>query len=192
MERLEKQVKFIEELEKLKAITRFNRTVDGRFENSAEHSWQVAFVAHLLHEYYPSKIDIGKATLMLLLHDLGEIYAGDTWVFDEAGRTLSYQNEEKSIDKSLGMLPVDQYHRMKDIWTEFECGESAEAKYARIIDALVPLINHLVVSEDGYNPDRITSEKVREKKVFIKEDAPDLWPLVEELIHLSKEKGLYA
>ena len=191
MERLEKQVKFVEELEKLKAITRFNRTVDGRFENSAEHSWQAAFAANLLYEYYPSKVDIGKATLMLLLHDLGEIYAGDTWVFDDEGKALSYQNEEKSIEKSLGILPVDQYNSMKKLWTEFERGNSAEAKYARIIDAIVPLINHLVVSEDGYNPDRVTAEKVREKKAFIKEAAPALWPTVEELIQLSKERGLY-
>ena len=80
---------------------------------------------------------------------------------------------------------------MKKVWIEFECGESAEAKYARIIDALVPLINHLVVSEDGYNPDRITSEKVREKKMFIKEESLELWELAKELIQLSKEKGLY-
>ena len=191
MERLKKQAKFIEEIEKLKAVTRFNPTIDGRFENSAEHSWQVAFVSNLLYEYYPQKLDMGKVTLMLLLHDLGEIYAGDTWVFDEKGKSISHFNEERSIEKSLGILPDDQYQNMKKVWIEFECGESAEAKYARIIDALVPLINHLVVSEDGYNPDRITSEKVREKKMFIKEESLELWELAKELIQLSKEKGLY-
>ena len=108
MERLKKQAKFIEEIEKLKAVTRFNRTIDGRFENSAEHSWQVAFVSNLLYEYYPQKLDMGKVTLMLLLHDLGEIYAGDTWVFDEKGKSISHFNEERSIEKSLGILPDDQ------------------------------------------------------------------------------------
>lgn len=191
MERLKQQVKFIEETEKLKAVARFNRTVDGRFENSAEHSWQAAFAANLLYEYYPEKLDMRKVTLMLILHDLGEIYAGDTWAFDEKGKGISHFNEEKSIEKSLMLLPTDQHRSMKSLWNEFECGESAEAKYARVIDALVPLISHLAVSEDGYNPDRLTSERVREKKLFIKEESPELWELTKELIRVSKEKGLY-
>ena len=77
------------------------------------------------------------------------------------------------------------------MWIEFECGESAEAKYARIIDALVPPINHLIVSERGYNPDQITSEKVFAKKMFIKKESPEFWELAKGLIQLSKEKGLY-
>lgn len=192
MERLHQQVQFAEELEKLKAVTRFNRTVDGRFENSAEHSWQAALVSNLLYESYPQKLDMGKVTLMLLVHDLGEIYAGDTWVFDEKGKSVSHSNEERSIEKSLGILPADQSQSLKGLWLEFEGGTSAEAKYARIVDALVPLINHLAVSEEGYNPDGLTAEKVREKKRFIQEDAPELWALAEELIQQSKEKGLYA
>ena len=104
MERLKKQAKFIEEIEKLKAVTRFNRTIDGRFENSAEHSWQVAFVSNLLYEYYPQKLDMGKVTLMLLLHDLGEIYAGDTWVFDEKGKSILKHSESINVDMSDSLI----------------------------------------------------------------------------------------
>ncbi|MFA6939528.1 MAG: HD domain-containing protein [Clostridiaceae bacterium] len=191
MERISKQVNFVEEIEKLKKVTRFNRTMDGRFENSAEHSWQAAFVSSLFQEYYPKKLDMEKVMLMLLLHDLGEIYAGDTWVFDEKGKAFSHSNEEKSIEKSLGMLPTDQYQSMKKLWLEFETGDSAVAKYARVIDALVPLINHFIVSEDGYNPNNISSEMVLKKKKFIEEESPELWELTKELIQLSKKKGLY-
>ena len=107
LRRIEKQVSFIGEIEKLKAVTRFNRTLDKRFENSAEHSWQVAIVATLLKEYYPSELNMEKVMTMLLLHDLGEIYAGDTWVFDDSGKATSQERELASIKTSFGKLPQE-------------------------------------------------------------------------------------
>lgn len=83
MSNLRKSVDFIKEIEKLKLITRFNRTIDGRFENSAEHSWQSAVAAIVLQEYYPKKLNMEWVISMLLIHDLGEIYVGDTWIFDD-------------------------------------------------------------------------------------------------------------
>lgn len=191
MERLDKQVSFIGEIEKLKAVTRFNRTLDKRFENSAEHSWQVAIVATLLKEYYPSELNMEKVMTMLLCHDLGEIYAGDTWVFDEAGKATSQERELASIKTSFGKLPQDQSKALQALWQEFEQGNSAEARYARAIDAITPLINHLVVSENNYNPDNLTSERVLEKKAFIQQDSERLWQLVEDLVDASVEEGLY-
>ncbi|MCJ0918810.1 HD domain-containing protein [Mammaliicoccus sciuri] len=191
MKYLKKQVEFIEEIEKLKTITRFNRTLDGRFENSAEHSWQVALTSIILKDYYPHKIDIEKVLLMLLIHDLGEIYAGDTWVFDDLKKSSAHEKESQSIDKSLSILPIDQFSFLKESWIEFETGNSAEARYARVIDALVPLINHLIVSEKGYNPDNISSKIVMEKKRFIEQESSELWELVQELVNSSIEKGLY-
>ncbi|VED91026.1 hydrolase [Streptococcus equinus] len=191
MEAIESKVDFVKEIEKLKTVTRFNRTLDGRFENSAEHSWQVALVANLFQDYFPEKLDIGKVTLMLLLHDLGEIYAGDTWVYDTTGKAVSHDKEYLSLQKSLAILPTFQGEKFTELWLEFEKGNSPEARYARIIDALVPLINHLVVSEEGYNPDKLTAERVLTKKAFIKEDSEILWQLAKELIEKSVEKGLY-
>ena len=86
MSDLDKTVDFIKEIEKLKAVTRFNRTLDGRFENSAEHSWQGAIASIVLQDYYPEKLNMEKVISMLLIHDLGEIYVGDTWVFDDKKR----------------------------------------------------------------------------------------------------------
>ena len=176
---------------KLKSVTRFNRTLDGRFENSAEHSWQGAIAAMVLQDYYPEKLNMEKVISMLLIHDLGEICAGDTWVFDDEKKLHAHDRELASIEKTMSLLPEATYLNMKNSWLEFEKGQSPEARYARVIDALVPLINHLEVSEVNYNPDHIRSEMVLEKKKFIKSESKELWKLTEELVQESVEKGLY-
>ena len=191
MSDLNQTVEFIKEIEKLKSVTRFNRTLDGRFENSAEHSWQSAIAAMVLQDYYPEKLNMEKVISMLLIHDLGEIYAGDTWVFDDEKKLHAHDRELTSIEKTMSFLPEATYVNMKNSWLEFEKGQSPEARYARVIDALVPLINHLEVSEVNYNPDHIRSEMVLEKKNFIKSESKELWKLTEELVQESVEKGLY-
>ena len=191
MSNLKHSVDFIKEIEKLKSVRRFNRTLDGRFENSAEHSWQGAIAAMVLQDYYPEKLDMEKVTSMLLIHDLGEIYAGDTWVFDDEKKLHSHDRELASLEKTMSLLPEEKYLQMKNLWLEFEKGQSSEARYARVIDALVPLINHLEVSEFNYNPDNTSADMVLEKKKFIKSESEELWKLTEELIQESVEKGLY-
>ena len=191
MSNLKNSVDFIKEIEKLKSVTRFNRTLDGRFENSAEHSWQGAIAAIVLQDYYPEKLKMEKVISMLLIHDLGEIYAGDTWVFDDEKKVYSHDRELASIEKTMSILPEEKYLNMKNLWLEFEKGQSAEARYARVIDALVPLINHLEVSELNYNPDNISADMVLEKKKFIKSESEELWKLTEDLIKESVESGLY-
>lgn len=191
MSNLNDTVDFIKEIEKLKSVTIFNRTLDGRFENSAEHSWQGAIAAMVLQDYYPEKLNMEKVMSMLLIHDLGEIYAGDTWVFDDQKKLHSHDRELESIEKTMSILPEEKYLNMKNSWLEFEKGQSAEARYARVIDALVPLINHLEVSEVNYNPDQISSDMVLEKKKFIKSESEELWKLTEKLVKKSVEKGLY-
>ena len=191
MSNLNNTVNFIKEIEKLKSVTRFNRTLDGRFENSAEHSWQGAIAAMVLQDYYPEKLDMEKVISMLLIHDLGEIYAGDTWVFDDEKKLHAHDRELASIEKTMSLLPEVTYVSMKNSWLEFEKEQSPEARYARVIDALVPLINHLEVSELNYNPDNISSDMVLEKKKFIKDESKELWKLTEELVKESVEKGLY-
>ena len=191
MSNLKNSVDFIKEIEKLKSVTRFNRTLDGRFENSAEHSWQGAIAAIVLQDYYPEKLKMEKVISMLLIHDLGEIYAGDTWVFDDEKKVHSHDRELESIEKTMSLLPEEKYLNMKNLWLEFEKGQSAEARYARVIDALVPLINHLEVSELNYNPDNISADMVLEKKKFIKSESEELWKLTEDLIQESVDKGLY-
>ena len=191
MSNLNQAVDFIKEIEKLKTVTRFNRTLDGRFENSAEHSWQCAIASMVFKDFYPEKLNIEKVISMLLIHDLGEIYAGDTWVFDDKNKVHSHDRELESINKTMSILPEETQLNMKNLWLEFEKGQSFEARYARVIDALVPLINHLEVSESNYNPDNISADMVLEKKKFIKDESEELWKLTEELVKESVKKGLY-
>ena len=192
LERLQQQLAFTNELEKLKATHRNNRTLDAyRFENSAEHSWQGALMALVFREYIPEEVNLEKVMSMLLIHDLGEIYAGDTFIFDDVGKSDSYHRELESLKISLDKLPSDQQESFLGLWQEFETGISVEAKYARVLDALVPLLNHLEVAQPHDNPHGLTKSQVIAKKSFIQEISETLWELAQEVIDKSVAKGLY-
>ena len=192
LKRLQQQLAFSNELEKLKATHRNNRTLDTyRFENSAEHSWQGALMALVFREYIPEEVNLEKVMSMLLIHDLGEIYAGDTFIFDDVGKSDSYDRESESLKISLGKLPSDQQESFLGLWQEFETGISIEAKYARVLDALVPLLNHVEVAQPHDNPYGLTKSQVIAKKSFIKETSETLWELAQEVIDQSVAKGLY-
>lgn len=168
-----------------------NGTLDGRLENSAEHSWHAALLADVFKDYYPAELDINKVVFMLLLHDVGEIYAGDTFLYDEEGKADLFIRESNSFSKSLEMLPRGIKEKYTNLWIEFEKEQTHEASYARIIDAIVPLINHLVTAEENYNPSQLTKSQVIAKKKFIGEHAPVLWGFAEEVIDKSVKRGLY-
>ena len=192
LKRLQQQLAFTNELEKLKATHRNNRTLDAyRFENSAEHSWQGALMALVFREYIPEEVNLEKVMSMLLIHDLGEIYAGDTFIFDDVGKSDSYDRELDSLKISLDKLPLDQQDSFLELWQEFETGISIEAKYARVLDALVPLLNHLEVAQPYDNPHNLTKSQVIAKKSFIQETSEILWKLAQEVIDQSVAKGLY-
>ena len=192
LKRLQQQLAFTNELEKLKATHHNNRTLDAyRFENSAEHSWQGALMALVFREYIPEEVNLEKVMSMLLIHDLGEIYAGDTFIFDDVGKSDSYDREFESLKISLDKLPSDQQESFLGLWQEFETGISMEAKYARVLDALVPLLNHLEVAQPHDNPHGLTKSQVIAKKSFIQETSENLWELAQEVIDQSVAKGLY-
>lgn len=191
MSELHQQLAFFNELEKLKTVTRQNKTLDGRQENSAEHSWQLAVMAMTLQEHFPETVDIARVIRMLLLHDIGEIGAGDTSVFDEAGKAVSYEKELFSVQSLVSLLPYEQGQEYLELWKEFETEDSPEARYARCIDALAPLMNHLLIAETNENPDGLTKSQVLAKKAFIQNESPALWKLTIDLLEKSVEKGLY-
>ncbi|TDM40611.1 HD domain-containing protein [Macrococcoides goetzii] len=190
MNEIHKVYAFAREIEQLKTIQRKSDTLDGRYENSAEHSWQAALVAMQFEQFYPEQVDINQVIKMLLVHDLGEIYAGDTWVFDDLAKSDSFDRELESLKKVVSMLDADNQKRIIDLWTNFERGDNHEAKYARVIDALIALINLYEVSEENYNPYSLSKSQVTSKKIFIKEDAPAIWELAEEIIEKCVRKGL--
>lgn len=188
-EGLLRQVEFLKEIEKLKLVNRANGTLAGnRFENSAEHSWHVALMAVILGQYSGRNIDLFKAVKMLLIHDVVEIDAGDTWLYSTDSNGTS-RAEEVAAERLFGLLPPEQRSEFLALWREFEARSTDEAKFASAIDGIQPLLNHLITGNAGNEP--ISLEKVRARKEYIRSSAPELWGLVEMLIDSSVAKGLY-
>ncbi len=194
MNRLEKQISFIKEIEKLKTVKRQNSTLDNnRPENSAEHSWHLAMMAMLLMDSAKDEnIDQLKVIKMLLVHDLVEIYAGDAFLFDEEERSEAHKKEETALIKLTSLLPEDQANEIEDLWMEFEQKKTEESKFADSLDALQPLLNHLQTAKENDNPHGIKIEQVYEKKKKILTNTPKLWDIAEDTIKKSEKRGLYS
>lgn len=140
-ERLKKQFDFIKEIDKEKFIQRQTLLTGGeRKENDAEHAWHMALMTVLLSEYANEKIDVLKTVTMLLLHDIVEIDAGDTYCYDEEGKKTQHEREQKAADRIFGLLPDDQCEKLKNLWIEFENAETAEAKFAHTMDNVQPVM----------------------------------------------------
>ena len=147
-ERFQKQIDFILEADKEKNIFRQTHLSGHvRRENDAEHAWHMAIMIYLLKEYANEEIDIAKAMMMALIHDIVEIDAGDTYAYDTAGLETQKEREEKAAERIFGMLPEDQKTELKSLFEEFEAYETPEAKFARAMDNFQPLL--LNDSNDG-------------------------------------------
>lgn len=189
-ERLEKQLAFILEIDKAKNIFRQTHlSGGGRRENDAEHAWHMAIMAYLLQEYSNEPVDIGRVILMCLIHDLVEIYAGDTYAYDEEGKRSQKEREEKAKEKIFSLLPEDQKNEMVSIYDEFEAYESPEAKFARAMDNLQPLI--LNDSNDGgdWTEHGVGIDKVYRRQVKTGLGSEKLLEYTEAVLKRHVEKG---
>ena len=140
-ERLKKQMDFLLEVDKLKFITRQTYLSDGkRKENDGEHSWHLALMAVLLSEYSNEKVDLVKVITMVLIHDIVEIDAGDTYAYDAVGNQSKREREVKAADRIFNILPEDQAKKFRQLWEEFEAYETPEAKFAHVCDNVQPLM----------------------------------------------------
>lgn len=146
--RLAQQLAFALEIDKQKNVLRQTHLSDhGRRENDAEHAWHMAVMAYVLQEYANEPIDIARTMIMILTHDLVEIYAGDTYAYDEAGQATAKDRETRAANRLFGLLPPDQATDMRGIWEEFEKNETAEARFAHAMDSVQPMM--LNDSNDG-------------------------------------------
>jgi putative hydrolases of HD superfamily len=146
--RLEQQITFLVEIDRLKHVLRRTRLVGGqRRENSAEHSWHVAMIALVLAEYSDEPIDVARVIRMLLVHDIVEIDAGDTFAFDVVGYLDKAEREQAAADRIFGLLPDEQKVELRALWEEFEAAETAEARFANMADRLMPALQNY--SNDG-------------------------------------------
>jgi putative hydrolase of HD superfamily len=189
--RLEQQLAFIVEIDKLKQIIRQSYITDGtRNETDAEHSWHMAVMAVLLAEHVDqAEIDVLKVIKMLLIHDVVEIDAGDTYCYDTQGKQTQYQRETEAADRLFGLLPADQEKEFRSLWEEFEATATPEAKFAAALDRLQPLLLQYHTAGKSWQEHQIVSAKVRERNRHIQQISQVLSQLVEEIITDSVAKG---
>ena len=181
--RLTQQIQFIIEIDKLKLILRQTLLTDAsRRENSAEHSWHLALMAMILAEYAPSGVDQLRALKMLLIHDLVEIDAGDTFCYDVQANENKAANEAQAALRLFGLLPVDQAEEMRSLWQEFEAGKTPTAKFAAALDRIQPLLHNQLTSGGTWRIYGITREQVMKRIAPVETGAPELWFFIQQLI----------
>jgi putative hydrolase of HD superfamily len=182
-DRLAQQIQFIIEIDKLKSILRQTLLVDeSRRENSAEHSWHLALMAVLLIEYAPVGVDLLSAIKMLLIHDLVEIDAGDTFCYDLQGNETKAEREIQAATRLFGLLPPEQGNELKEIWQEFEAQETATAKFAAALDRLQPVLHNQQTRGGTWQIHNIHRDQVQQRVSLIETGAPELWPFVQKLL----------
>ena len=194
MERLEQQIAFVRELDKLKRVQRQTWLTDtSRKENSAEHSWHIAVMALVLAEYAPSDdLDIGRVIQMLLVHDIVEIDAGDTFCYDQAAAARQAGHEKRAADRLFGMLPPDLGARFRALWEEFEARRTPEAAFAASLDRLQPLMHNFHTEGRVWRQNHIRQQQVRDRMRPISDGAPSLWEYAVGLIEEATKKGFLA
>ena len=190
-EKIKKQIEFIITIDEMKNVLRRNLVVDGsRRENDAEHSWHLAVMAMILEEYSADKVDISKVLKIALVHDLVEVYAGDTFAYDVKGNEDKLDREIMAAEKLFGMLGDGQGDEIRALWDEFEAKETAESKYANAIDRLQPLILNYLTNGHTWKLGDVHAPQIYKRMDIIRTATPELWHIVEGIISTSIETGL--
>lgn len=182
-ERLTRQIAFIETLDGLKQVLRQNLVMDGsRRENSCEHSWHAALMAVVLAEYAAEPVDVCRVVTMLLLHDVIEIDAGDTFCYDAAGNADKAERERAAAERIFGLLPEDTGPGLRALWEEFEAGASPEARFANSLDRFQVLFQNRNTEGGTWRIHDIARPQVERRMAPIRESMPTLWPTVQAVL----------
>lgn len=188
--RLKKQMEFMLEVDKSKFIRRQTYLSDGiRRENDAEHSWHLALMAALLSEHANEKIDVARTMLMVLIHDIVEIDAGDTYAYDDAGHVDKREREVKAAKRIFGLLPEDQAEKMMDLWEEFEASETSEAKFAHSLDCVQPLMLNDATDGKSWREHEIKRSQVMKRNAGTAQGSALLMEYVKGILDKNVEKG---
>ena len=189
MTRLEKQLEFIREIDKVKNIYRQTYLTDGqRKENDAEHSWHIAVMALLLKEYAP-KADASRVMAMVLIHDLVEIDAGDTFAYDPEGAKTKKARETACADRLFGILPEDQGHLIRELWDEFEEYETEDARYAHLLDNLQPILLNDASGGRSWEEHKVDKSKVYKRNEKISDTSEEIFECMKEIIEKHAKLG---
>jgi putative hydrolase of HD superfamily len=192
MERLDAQLRFVTEAGRLKGVLRQTMLAGlGRRENSAEHSWHIALMALTLAEHAPAGTDIGRVIAMLLAHDLVEIDAGDLFVYaDQAQQARQQQAERAAADRIFALLPPDQAASLRGLWDEFEERQTNEARFARAIDRLQPMLENLRVGGGTWKEHHVTADQVLAKVALVEDGSPELGRYARSMVADAVRSGL--
>ena len=187
-------VNFILELDKLKGVTRKTRPLGlDRYENSAEHSWQIALFASSMAQYAETPIDIDRVIGMLLVHDIGEIDTGDTMVYIEEGQAERKAAERVAVTRIFGMLPKESAEKFMALWEEFEDGETSESRFAHAADRAMPVLLNLANNGQSWIENGITHARVVGRIAApIKAGCPALWAYLEARLNEEQQKGWFG
>lgn len=192
-ERLEQQVEFILECDRLKSVLRRTLLVDGsRHENSAEHSWHLALMALVMSDHSDEPVDILRVLELVLVHDLVEIDAGDTFCYDDAANQGREEREREAAERVFGLLPSDQGRRLLALWEEFEARETPEARFAAAIDRMQPLLANLATSGHSWRRHGVAHGQVVERTAPIGDASERLWQYLRNRLDEAVAAGILA
>ena len=183
MDRMKQQIAFLMEIDKVKNIFRQTYLADGkRKENDAEHSWHLAIAAFLLKEYVAEDVDVMKVMIMVLIHDLVEIDAGDTYAYDAEGAKTKRAREVAAADRIFGMLPEDQGGYFRELWDEFEAYESDDAKFSHLLDNFQPLLLNHESNGKSWIEHHVKKSQIYKRNEKIKETSPEVWEWMKQIV----------
>ena len=190
---LQRRLRFLVEADRLKAVLRRTRLVDGsRHENSAEHSWHLALMAVLLADQAGAAVDLSRVLPMLLVHDVVEIDAGDTFCYDAGANLDKNARENAAAARLFGLLPEDDGRRLRALWDEFEAGETDDARFAVALDRMQPLLLNFHGGGGSWREHGVKRAQVMRRIDPIRVGAPALWPVVVGVIDRACEMGWIA
>lgn len=188
---LDAQLAFLLEADKLKRVERVNLLLDGtRRENTAEHSWHLALFALVLFGHADEPVDVLQVVRMVVLHDLVEIDAGDTFAYDDAGHETKAAREQAAADRLFGLLPAEQGTQLRAVWDEFEAGETPEARFALALDRLQPVLLNHARGAGPWKQHGITAARVLERNSVIADGSQALWAQAEQRVQDLVARGL--
>jgi len=192
-DRLERQLRFLLEVDQLKTVVRKTRLTDkSRFENSAEHSWHLALMATVLAEHAPAGVDVFHAVRLLLVHDLVEIDAGDFAWYDASGNEGKYERELAAATRLFAILPSDQSSQLLALWEEFEAAETPSARYANALDRVQPLLLTRYVRDGDWAFSQSSRERLLGRMAPVQAGCPPLWERVLAIIEDGFATGRYG
>lgn len=190
-ERLNRQIAFFLEADKLKTVLRRNRVISDpeRRENDAEHMYHFALLAMILSEYADTPVNLLRVLQMILIHDVVEIDAGDTFVYDLAAQVGKREREEKAADRLFGLLPPDQCAEFRALWEEFEAEETPEARFAAALDRMQPLLCNYYTLGGAWREHGVTAPQVIARNSKIERGSTELWAHVHAMLQDALAKG---